>query len=317
MIPAMMTKTKATLAIAAALLAGATMGAPLAAADTQTTTTTMGQPTEVVNGDVAQSWTVTGLRPSSDAIPYPVRGTLWEAAAADTALRGEVKPIIPFLNARAADGETYRVLWEVATPQGVNPSTLQPGQTAAGKVYFDVTGAPPNSVVYNDGEQDLAVWLPAPPATAGTSGGGSGAAASAVPTGTGQDALAPAEVSTGTPVPAATDATGQAPAAVSQGTPVGEGAAEAATPAVEGGAPATAAAIGSDGQPATAPVAGSEGTPASTGTPAATTPAPATAAGTPATPAPAATSEGTLPAGSQGEAATAPTPSTGTTVPMQ
>ena len=86
-------------------------------------------------------------------------GTLWEATATDEALQGAVTPIVSNLNARATDGGTYRALFQVATPEGVNPSTLPPGQKTTGKVYFDVTGENPDSVVYNAGGRDLLVWV--------------------------------------------------------------------------------------------------------------------------------------------------------------
>jgi hypothetical protein len=50
------------------------------------------------------------------------------------------------------------VLANVATPQGVNPAALGQGQRSTGKLYFDVVGAAPNSVVYNNGVQDLLIW---------------------------------------------------------------------------------------------------------------------------------------------------------------
>ena len=103
-----------------------------------------------------QGWTITDLKASTDQIPYPVAGTLWEATATDQAIEGSVTPIVSNLNARAKSGETYRVLFGVATPQGVNPATLAQGQQTTGKVYFDVVGDTPDSVVYNAGGQDLA-----------------------------------------------------------------------------------------------------------------------------------------------------------------
>lgn len=72
--------------------------------------------------------------------------------------QGTVAPVVSDLNARAANGQTYRVLANVATPQGVNPSPIGQGARTTGKVYFDVTGAAPNSVVYNNGVQDLLIW---------------------------------------------------------------------------------------------------------------------------------------------------------------
>ena len=110
-------------------------------------------------GAVVQGWTVTDLRPSSDGIPYPVQGRLWEATATDTAIKGSVTPIIPDMNARAANGDSYRVIWNVALEKGVNPATLPEGASTSGKLYFDVTATDPNSVVYNDGAQDLLIWV--------------------------------------------------------------------------------------------------------------------------------------------------------------
>ena len=121
----------ATTAIAAALAAA---GAPSAAAETQTTT--LGSQAELNDGAVVQGWMVQDLKPSADVIPYPVRGVLWEATATDTAVAGTVTPIISNFNARARNGDTYRVLFTVATPQGVNPSTLAQGEKTSGKLYF-------------------------------------------------------------------------------------------------------------------------------------------------------------------------------------
>ena len=61
-----------------------------------------------------------------------------------------------------------------------------PGGTSAGKLYFDVVGDVPNSVVYNDGVQDLLVWVatatPAMPDGA-SSGGSSDTSINGGPTG--------------------------------------------------------------------------------------------------------------------------------------
>jgi hypothetical protein len=89
-------------------------------------------------------------------IPYPLAGALWEATATDTAIAGPVTPIVSNFNARARNGDTYRVLFGAATPQGVNPATIPPGhhppgRQTTGKLYFDVTGAESDSVVYNAG----------------------------------------------------------------------------------------------------------------------------------------------------------------------
>ena len=122
---AITTATAATVGIA---------GAPTAAADADMQY--LGEQGELVNGDVVQGWTVSGLKPSTDTIPYPVAGTLWEATATDEAISGNVIPIVANLNARAESGQTYRVLFGVATAQGVNPATLAEGESTTGKVYF-------------------------------------------------------------------------------------------------------------------------------------------------------------------------------------
>jgi hypothetical protein len=156
--------TPTTLLAAAATVATAGLiAAPLSSAE-DVTTTTVGSEAKLIDGNVIQGWTISDLRPSSDVIPYPVAGTLWEATATDEALQGSATPIVSNLNARARSGETYRVLFGVATPQGVNPATLAQGQKTTGKVYFDVTGDAPDAVVYSAGGQDLLAWAQAAPA---------------------------------------------------------------------------------------------------------------------------------------------------------
>ena len=65
------------------------------------------------------------------------------------------------------------MLFTVATPQGVNPSTLAQGEKTTGKIYFDVTGEKPDSVFYSDGGPDQVVlWVePPPPPPAPATGG--------------------------------------------------------------------------------------------------------------------------------------------------
>jgi hypothetical protein len=88
------------------------------------------------------TYTVHGLNPSSDAVPH--NGQLYEATV--TAV-GPAMPMVPMFNARAESGANYRVI----------------GGGVPGKLYFDVVGDVPNSVVYNDGVQDLLTWIPGPP----------------------------------------------------------------------------------------------------------------------------------------------------------
>lgn len=111
------------------------------------------------DGAVITIWKISDLKPSTDTIPgYPLAGRLWEATAKVRAAKGSVTPIIPDFNARAADGASYPVLWQAATPAGISGATIQQGDASSGKLYFDVTGPAPSQVVYNNGVEDLLVW---------------------------------------------------------------------------------------------------------------------------------------------------------------
>lgn len=267
-------------AAAAAAASLSVLYAPAAIAD-DSVNHTLGSAAELTNGDVVQAWTVSDLKPSSDAIPYPVAGTLWEATATDHAVRGTVTPIVSNLNARARSGQTYRVLFGVATPQGVNPSTLPQGQKTTGKIYFDVTGDAPDRVVYNAGGPDLAVWVQPPPAPPRSSSTGSGSYTSP---GTGASTPTPAGSAPVSPAPtaapaAAPGAPGALPPEGSQGTPL---------PPVSQGTPLPADSQGTPIPPTPGPaMPGAPTTSAVTPAPAAAeqTPAPAAAdsAGTPVT----------------------------------
>lgn len=160
------------LSVAAAAVAIALSGAPVGAA---TTTAELGATQTLTNADglVVTGYTVNYLAPSLDAdtINYPVEGRLYQASVVVQALKGTVTPLLPMFNARAANGDTYRML---AAPSwgGVAGLTLAEGQKSSGRIYFDVTGETPNSVVYNNGAEDLLIWVgeampeaapPAPP----------------------------------------------------------------------------------------------------------------------------------------------------------
>jgi Domain of unknown function (DUF1942) len=147
---------------------------------------------------------------------------------------GGATPIVSNLNARAKSGQTYRAPFGVATPQGVNPSTLAPGEKTTGKVYFDVTGETPDSVVYNAGGQDLLVWVQPPPQA--RQGGTRYSSAPA----RGQTSPAPAATPV-TPAPAGNPAA----ATGTEGTPLPAG---TALPTGSSGTPLPA---GSEGTPAT------------------------------------------------------------------
>jgi hypothetical protein len=98
-----------------------------------------------VYGNPMITYTVHGLSRSSDAVFH--NGRLY---AADVDFDGGF-PITPNFNARAQSGQNYRVI----------------GGGVPGKIYFDVVGDTPNSVVYSDGVQDLLVWVSPKPISSG------------------------------------------------------------------------------------------------------------------------------------------------------
>jgi hypothetical protein len=130
-------------------------------------------------------YTIKDLKPSRDVVPYPVAGRLYEANATTTAVVGNVTPQIANFIARSPGGTDYRVLPTVSTLSG---APLGQGGSASGKLYFDVVGENPDSVIYNADFQDQLGWVglqPVEPAevvpgtdssggtsTGGTSGGG-------------------------------------------------------------------------------------------------------------------------------------------------
>lgn len=108
-----------------------------------------------VDVEIEQDWTVGDLKPSTDAVPYPLAGSLWEATGTVSLTHGGV-PVIPGFFAQAGT-DSYPVLWSAATPLGINPGALEAGGSATGKLYFDVTGPAPTSVAFQDAD-DLVVW---------------------------------------------------------------------------------------------------------------------------------------------------------------
>jgi hypothetical protein len=135
---------KSTGAIAAVLITiGMAAATPASAASN---IKPFGQPETLLDpatGFPTITYTVEGLNPSSDAVAH--NGQLYEAVV-NVEARGAA-PMVPMFNARAESGANYRVI----------------GGGVPGKLYFDVVGDVPNSVVYNDGVQDLLTWIPGPP----------------------------------------------------------------------------------------------------------------------------------------------------------
>jgi hypothetical protein len=118
-------------------------------------------------------YTVRNLRPSSDPVPYPLAGRLFESDTMTTAVVGTVFPQPGNFRARTGNGADYRAL-PVSTLSG---APLGQGASNSGKLYFDVVGENPDSVVYNSGFEDLLGWVgpqPSGPVVPGTSSDGGG-----------------------------------------------------------------------------------------------------------------------------------------------
>lgn len=110
-------------------------------------------------GQTVITYTVSDLKPSGDMTPgFGHYGQLWQATATVRADRGPVTPAVSQFNAVAPWQAAYRVLWQVATPQGLSAATIPQGGSATGIIYFDVTGPPPTVVTMNNGMQDLLIW---------------------------------------------------------------------------------------------------------------------------------------------------------------
>ncbi|MET0474586.1 MAG: DUF1942 domain-containing protein, partial [Mycobacterium sp.] len=126
-------------------------------------------------------YTIKDLKPSRDAVPYSVAGRLYEANVTTNAVVGTVTPQVINFIARGPSGTDYRALSNVSTLSG---APLGPGAMASGKLYFDVVGENPDSVIYNADTQDLLGWVgpqgispaevvPGTESSGGTSSGGS------------------------------------------------------------------------------------------------------------------------------------------------
>lgn len=111
------------------------------------------------DGPMVTAYTVSNLQPSNVVIPgYTPAGKLYQADINARADNGTVTPLVSDFNARAANGQTYRVIDKVSTPDGLSPAPINQGGQSSGKIYFDATGEPPNGVVYNDGVEDVLIW---------------------------------------------------------------------------------------------------------------------------------------------------------------
>jgi hypothetical protein len=121
----------------------------------------------LISGPMTTAYTVSNLQPSTIAIPgYTPKGTLYQADISARSEAGVVTPMVNNFVARGPNGQNYRVITKpVAAPNGLNPAPIPQGQESTGTLYFDVTGAPPNGVAYNDGLQDVLIWTSNVPGT--------------------------------------------------------------------------------------------------------------------------------------------------------
>ncbi|WP_345229324.1 DUF1942 domain-containing protein [Mycolicibacterium helvum] len=98
------------------------------------------------NGLPYIGYAVGKLAPSSDPVPH--NGKLYAAKLTIDGLGGSYPPFIERFGARAESGDFYPTIW---------------GASNAGKLYFDVVGDIPNSVVFTDGTRDILAWVPGDP----------------------------------------------------------------------------------------------------------------------------------------------------------
>jgi hypothetical protein len=166
-------------AIGAAGIAAASVFAAAAASAAPPNIQGFGTSEPLIDGPLITNYTVSNLQPSNAAIPgYTPKGTLYQADVVARSDGGVVTPMVNDFIARGPNGQNYRVIDKVGVPNGLNPAPIPQGSESRGTLYFDVTGAPPNGVVYNDGTQDILMWTsnvpgaatPGSPAVPGTPG---------------------------------------------------------------------------------------------------------------------------------------------------
>jgi uncharacterized protein DUF1942 len=152
-----------TTAVKAAAAAGGIAAASVFAAATASAAPPniqgFGASEQLIDGPMVTNYTVTNLQPSNVTIPgYTPKGTLYQADVTARSDGGIVTPMVNDFVARGPNGQNYRVIDKVQVPNGLNPAPIPQGGESTGTLYFDVTGAPPNGVVYNDGMQDVLMW---------------------------------------------------------------------------------------------------------------------------------------------------------------
>lgn len=153
------TSTTVKSAIGATGIAAASIFAAATAVAAPPTMGGFGTSEQLVDGPLITNYTVSNLQPANVTIPgYTPKGQLYQANVTAQANSGAVTPVVSDFNARAASGQQYRVIDTVPVPNGLSPAPILQGNQSTGTLYFDVTGAQPNQVVYNDGTQDVLLW---------------------------------------------------------------------------------------------------------------------------------------------------------------
>jgi len=153
------TSTTAKTAIGAAGIAAAGVFTAATAVAAPPTSQGFGTSEQLVDGPLITAYTVSNLQPSNAMIPgYTPQGHLYQAHITAQANSGTVTPLVSDFNARAANGQQYREIDTAPLPNGLNPAPITQGNQANGTLYFDVTGATPTQVVYNNGVQDVLLW---------------------------------------------------------------------------------------------------------------------------------------------------------------
>src|SRR5271166_3274349 len=153
------TTTTVKTAIGAAGIAAASVFAAATASAAPPNIQGFGTSEKLIDGPLVTNYTVSNLQPSSVAIPgYTPKGTLYQADITAKSDGGLVTPMVNDFIARGPNGQNYRVIDKVQAPGSLNPAPIPQGSESTGTLYFDVTGAPPNGVVYNDGMQDILMW---------------------------------------------------------------------------------------------------------------------------------------------------------------
>jgi hypothetical protein len=159
------TKSAMKTAIGAAGITAVTLFTAATAAAANPTIQPFGSSEQLVDGPLITAYTVNNLQPSNVTIPgYTPKGQLWQADVTAVANAGTVTPLVADFNARSASGQNYRVIDKLPAPNGLSPAPLTPGAQSTGTIYFDVNGPQPDSVVYNDGVQDVLIWNNTAPA---------------------------------------------------------------------------------------------------------------------------------------------------------